>query len=179
MSLRRAALGDEPLQHMLFKAVRAPEFLASGWPIGELANLLENQSRLQIDHYRRAYPKAAWLLIWLGSAFAGRMILAPMAGKLHLVDISLLPSCRGQGHGTALIHAAQEAAAALNLVLSLNVRPGNPARSLYERLGFRVIAETDAEATMQWVPPHLAGDTINKTARRSGKSRRADARGNT
>ena len=65
--------------------------------------------------------------------------------------ISLLPEYRGQGTGTQLLNA-------LLLLLrengyqraSLSVQKENPALRLYQRAGFRILAEKDTEYLMLW-----------------------------
>jgi len=55
------------------------------------------------------------------------------------VSISVIPNARGQGVGEKLMRALIGEAARYGFGLSLSVRPDNPARRLYERLGFRDI----------------------------------------
>lgn len=49
----------------------------------------------------------------------------------------------------------QEEAAATQRPLGLQVMKGNPARRLYERLGFRQAGESDTHYAMEWRPPAL------------------------
>ena len=56
------------------------------------------------------------------------------------VSIGVKPNARGQGVGEKLMRALIGAAARRGLGLCLSVRSENPARRLYERLGFRDIA---------------------------------------
>jgi len=67
-----------------------------------------------------------------------------------LDEIALVASERGHGLGTELVRAIMEAARAAGMPLRLNCLRANPARSLYDRLGFRVIAEDDARVRMEW-----------------------------
>ena len=55
------------------------------------------------------------------------------------VSIGIKPSARGQGVGENLMRALIGEAARRGLGLCLSVRSENPARRLYERLGFRDI----------------------------------------
>jgi ribosomal protein S18 acetylase RimI-like enzyme len=55
------------------------------------------------------------------------------------VSIGVKPSARGQGVGEHLMRALIGEAACRELGLCLSVRTANPARRLYERLGFRDI----------------------------------------
>src|SRR6516164_5474672 len=55
------------------------------------------------------------------------------------VSIGVEPNARGQGAGEQLMRALIGEAARRGLRLCLSVRSDNPARRLYERLGFRAI----------------------------------------
>jgi ribosomal protein S18 acetylase RimI-like enzyme len=70
-----------------------------------------------------------------------------------LTDIEILPECRGCGLGTAIIRAALTEARRRGLPVALQVLKGNPARRLYERLGFCVVEETQTHYHMRTVGP--------------------------
>jgi predicted GNAT family acetyltransferase len=57
---------------------------------------------------------------------------------------------RGQGLGSSVVRQCQQRAAAAGARLELQVRPENPARRLYERLGFRVAGEAGFAVEMVW-----------------------------
>src|SRR6201987_2372762 len=56
--------------------------------------------------------------------------------------IQLAPSLQGQGFGAQLIQSVISEARDAGASLKLDVLKANPARRLYERLGFTVIADT-------------------------------------
>jgi ribosomal protein S18 acetylase RimI-like enzyme len=58
-----------------------------------------------------------------------------------LIQIQLAPSFQGQGFGTELIQSVITEARNAGASLKLDVLKANPARRLYERLGFTVITE--------------------------------------
>lgn len=66
---------------------------------------------------------------------------------LDICNICLLPDCRGKGIGTALL--GQYIAQSTRPVLTLQVYKNNPARRLYERLGFRTYEETETHYRMK------------------------------
>jgi ribosomal protein S18 acetylase RimI-like enzyme len=57
--------------------------------------------------------------------------------------VAVLPEYRGQGIGTALLKRHLEEAKGLYRALALSVSPQNPAKRLYERLGFKVVSVGD------------------------------------
>ena len=59
---------------------------------------------------------------------------------MRLVDIALLPEHRGRGIGGRLVSEVLERAASEGRRVSAHVAHDNPARRLYERLGFRVVS---------------------------------------
>jgi GNAT superfamily N-acetyltransferase len=62
-----------------------------------------------------------------------------------LMQIQLLPAWQGQGIGAEVIAALVAKARDEGFPVTLSVLKGNPARRLYERLGFRVVAESAHE----------------------------------
>jgi ribosomal protein S18 acetylase RimI-like enzyme len=67
-----------------------------------------------------------------------------------LDEIALLPHARGHGTGTGLVVAAMRAAGTRGVPLRLSVYVNNPARRLYDRLGFRVVAVRHPRVHMEW-----------------------------
>ena len=56
------------------------------------------------------------------------------------ISIGVRPAARGQGIGEKLLHALIAECGLRGLGLCLSVRSENPARRLYERLGFRAVS---------------------------------------
>lgn len=61
----------------------------------------------------------------------------------ELVQIQIAPAWQGAGIGSHLVRALLEQARQAGAVVRLSVLKANPARQLYERLGFAVVAELD------------------------------------
>ena len=65
------------------------------------------------------------------------------------LSIGVLYRARRRGIGTRLLHALiDEAQRSALPALSLSVEPGNPAASLYRRLGFEEVSRSDGSITM-------------------------------
>ena len=75
------------------------------------------------------------------------------ATDAFLANIEILPEYQGQGLGAALVNGIITQAEACNLPVRLQVLKINPARRLYERLGFVVTGET--ETHFQMVKPSV------------------------
>lgn len=112
-----------------------------GWPAQMLVAFLEQQRRAQAMHYRAAFADAAWLIVESGGAPVGRLYTDERPASVHLIDISLLPEWRGRGLGGAILADLIADAGERDLAVSLQVDKVNPARRLYERLGFCVVAD--------------------------------------
>jgi ribosomal protein S18 acetylase RimI-like enzyme len=72
---------------------------------------------------------------------------------VHLCTLFILPEYQGRGIGTQLISALQAAASREGLPMTLRVLKVNPAKRLYERLGFMVVEEDEARYVMKTTPP--------------------------
>jgi GNAT superfamily N-acetyltransferase len=65
------------------------------------------------------------------------------------LTVAVVPSCRGRGYGEELLSALiADARVAGFERLSLSVEPDNPALNLYERHGFRAVAERGGAQVM-------------------------------
>ena len=114
---------------------------------------LTGQFQLQCQHYAVYYGGADFLIAELGGKAIGRLYLERGApDELRIVDIGFLPAWRGQGYGTALLGATLDEAAAESKFASIHVEQQNPARRLYERLGFRGAGSHGPYLLMEWRP---------------------------
>ena len=68
----------------------------------------------------------------------------------EIIQIQLLPDYQHMGIGTKLIQNLQKEASRQGIAVFLSVLKVNPAKRLYERLGFEVIQEKDKSYTMRY-----------------------------
>jgi ribosomal protein S18 acetylase RimI-like enzyme len=146
-TIRPATAADEPfLWEMLYhaahmaedgatsaRAARADPFLAQyvqGWGRGgDLGVIALDPSGQPIG--------AAWARRLPGASQGDS---APHGHSAELA-IAVLPAYASQGIGTRLLMALLEAARGVYPAIVLSVRADNPARRLYERMGFVVVDE--------------------------------------
>jgi GNAT superfamily N-acetyltransferase len=130
---------DLPADHQLllsvYRSTRQPELELLGWAETELAAFVNFQFEAQSRHYAAYYPRAAHSVVLVDDRAAGRLIVEPSETVL-IVDISLLPSFRGAGVGTAVIGRLIEEAERRGVPLTCHVEAANPALLFWRRLGF-------------------------------------------
>jgi ribosomal protein S18 acetylase RimI-like enzyme len=114
-------------------------------------SLVEMQYRGRAMSYAAQHPQAEdSILLDEDGQPAGRLLLDRQPDRWRIVDIAVLAARRGQGLGTEVVRQCQQRAASAGARLELQVRPENPARRLYERLGFRVASEAGVSVEMVW-----------------------------
>jgi GNAT superfamily N-acetyltransferase len=69
---------------------------------------------------------------------------------VHLQQLFLLPAARNKGLGTAFLTWMKERAERKRKDLTLDVMTNNPARRLYERLGFKAVTTANSKITMRY-----------------------------
>ncbi|MFE3443533.1 GNAT family N-acetyltransferase [Nocardia sp. NPDC059180] len=138
--LRPAVAADEPLLwDMLFEASHAGEqglTVADLPTISALSRYVENWGAtgdLGVIGGPAAAPEgAAWLRLFTGTD-AGYGYLDDTIPELA---IAVAATARGTGLGTAMLERLIDDATGQYAAISLSVREENPARRLYQRLGF-------------------------------------------
>lgn len=153
-SLRWLCDDDLPWLRDLYASTRAEEMAPVPWPDAAKRAFLDQQFELQYRHYLVHYGGADFLAVEQdGHGPVGRFYLQRTTPEHLLVDISLFPSLRGSGIGTALIRQSQQDAAALGRGMRLHVLEINrDARRLYERLGFGTEGHQGGYWAMRWWP---------------------------
>jgi ribosomal protein S18 acetylase RimI-like enzyme len=122
------------------------------WDEAAKEAFLRSQFALQASQYRLHYPDAAFKVILAGGERIGRLYVHRTPGRIHILDIALIPECRNQGVGSTLLREILDQADHLKSKVILYVENYNPALRLYERLGFRRIAEEAGYEMMERLP---------------------------
>ncbi len=135
-TLRPATPADREFLIEVYAAARADEMRRFNWDERTTAQFLRLQFDAREHGYRGAHPDAITQVILSGGGAVGSMIIAETGEGLRLLDIALLPGSRGLGTGRKLITDLINKASAMGYPMHLSVMRGNPAYSLYQRLGF-------------------------------------------
>jgi ribosomal protein S18 acetylase RimI-like enzyme len=99
--------------------------------------LLDVQFTSQDDSFRASRPHAMRRVVTHGDAPIARIIIDwQTPGASHGVDIAVHPDHRGSGAALAMLRAWIAVADASGLVCTLDVLANNPAKRIYQRLGF-------------------------------------------
>jgi ribosomal protein S18 acetylase RimI-like enzyme len=138
---RRAVHADLPFLEEVHVAALGPVALVGyGWP----AATLREQFRSEID-------VATCYVISVDGRRAGYISVEDRETFWYIDAIAIARRHQGKGIGTLVLRDVLAEAGARPV--RLNVLHVNPARALYERLGFRVIRRDDQRQIMEWRAP--------------------------
>jgi ribosomal protein S18 acetylase RimI-like enzyme len=150
LRLRPATDADRELLFAVYSAARAEELALAPWDDATKLAFLNHQFQTQDSEYKRTRPDAAYDVILVDGAEAGRLYLHRTPEELVVVDVALLPEFRNRGIGSRLMRSVMEEAAASGTPVTLHVEHFNRARGLYDRLGFRELDRDGVYALMEW-----------------------------
>jgi ribosomal protein S18 acetylase RimI-like enzyme len=150
--LRPVVDADRSFLIDLYASVREDELAQVDWDDATKRAFVEHQFAAQDAHYRSNYPGATLDVIEVDGVRAGRLYVHRGPSDIRIMDIALMPEFRGRGVGTGLLKRLIEEAGTAKRSLSIHVEMNNPARSLYDRLGFRPAGEHGIYVLMEFAP---------------------------
>jgi ribosomal protein S18 acetylase RimI-like enzyme len=150
--LRPATSEDEAFLRQLFATTRADELALMAWDENQKEAYITMQFNAQKQQYAMSYPEAQHSLILLNDVPIGRQMIDRGESVFTLVDIALLPAHRSAGIGTLLIEGLLAEAASAGKCVTLSVWYSNPAKNLYERMGFSAASDDGVYCQMRWNP---------------------------
>jgi len=151
LALRPVAPGDEQLLLEVYASTRADELAQISWAEAQREAFLRMQLAARDRSYRMYYQGLEDRVILFENRPAGRILVVRSEEEFRLADIALLPEYRRAGIGTALVKELMLEAGRRGLPLRLQVERSNePARRLYERLGFSTTGENDTHFQMEY-----------------------------
>jgi len=99
---------------------------------------------------KEAVAEAGTSILRTDDADAGWLQVEETRHIVHLQQLFLLPAVRNRGLGTSFLTWMKERAERKRKDLTLDVLSNNPARRLYERLGFKVVTTANNKITMRY-----------------------------
>jgi RimJ/RimL family protein N-acetyltransferase len=152
LTFRPITDADLPFLARVYASTRIEELGVVPWSDAEKAAFCDMQFQAQHAHYMHTYKGADWLVMLHHGEPVGRFYIVEWAREHRIIDIALLPEHRGQGLGTAVMRDLLDRAAATDKAVTIHVEQFNPARRLYQRLGFSKIGEHGVYELMRCVP---------------------------
>lgn len=141
LQLRACQPADEAFLLQVYGSTRMQELAVLDWTAEQKDVFIGMQFQAQARHYQEHYPGAEFSVIEVNGEPAGRFYLFRQVEDWRIMDIALLPEFRNRGLGTRLLTVLLAEADGAGVKVSIHVEVFNPARRLYERLGFRQVAE--------------------------------------
>jgi ribosomal protein S18 acetylase RimI-like enzyme len=136
VTLRPITDADMEFLHRLYATTREDELALVQWTPEQKAAFVRQQFEAQHQFWQENYADTSWDLIVMNGEPIGRLYVARWPDDIRVVDIALVPEHRGSGLGTRLLRELFAEGDASGRKVSIHVEVFNPARRLYERLGF-------------------------------------------
>jgi ribosomal protein S18 acetylase RimI-like enzyme len=104
----------------------------------------------QLQLFTKRFDPSEIQIIVVDDHDVGHLSVEDSDDELYIAGIYLLPAWQNQGLGTSVIEDVLSTAAGREKGGWLQVLRVNPARHLYERLGFQIFEETNTHFKMRW-----------------------------
>jgi ribosomal protein S18 acetylase RimI-like enzyme len=139
LAIRSINENDEEVLFKIYAATRMDELEVTGWTSKQKEDFIRQQFTAQHSYYQTNYNGAYFWVIEQNDKPVGRLYLHPNYEKnsMRIIDIALLPEFRSKGIGSAILKDILNLAEQQGKKVSIHVESFNPAKSLYERLGFK------------------------------------------
>jgi ribosomal protein S18 acetylase RimI-like enzyme len=125
----------------------------TSWTDEQKQTFVQWQFDAQTTHYDQYYGEADFLIIEKHGVPIGRLYIDRGPVEIEIVDIALLPQFRGSGLGTRLMREILQEGEERGKPVTIYVENFNPARHLYDRLGFQHVETNGIYHLMKWMPP--------------------------
>lgn len=134
---------DLPFLLVVYGSTRAEEMAQLPWSDDQKSAFLKSQLESQQTYYAQVFPSADREVLLVDGEPAGRFYVDRGEDEIHVIDIALLPPFRNRGIGSRLLGEILAEGARTGVKVTIYVEKNNPAKRLYQRLGFEVIDQDD------------------------------------
>jgi ribosomal protein S18 acetylase RimI-like enzyme len=97
------------------------------------------------------YIEHAQIIVW-GDQPIGLWKVKSEVSSFYIVQVQVSPEFQGKGITASLIQELQQVASLQDKSINLEVLKLNPAKRLYDRLGFKVFEDGEFAYSMRWTP---------------------------
>lgn len=149
ITFRPCTESDVPFLRYLYGTTREQEMRLVPWTDEQKHQFLDQQFTAQKSYYEEFYPECAFLVIELERRPIGRLYI-DRGEDIRIADIALVPDLRGHGIGRMIMEAILEEGRTTGKPVTIHVEHDNPARHLYDRLGFRHVDTNGVYHLMEW-----------------------------
>ncbi len=149
ITFRPCVDADLPFLRHLYGTTREEELRPVPWTDQQKRQFLDMQFLAQKQHYEQHYPDCEFLVIQMDEAPVGRLYI-DRGDDIRITDIALLPEFRGQGIGRMLMEEILEEGRSAGKRVTIHVEQDNPARRLYDRLGFQHVDTNGVYHLLEW-----------------------------
>lgn len=136
----------------LYGSTREQELAPVPWDGATKRAFIEQQFAAQDAHYHLHYTNRTFDIVEVDGIAAGRLYVNRGERDIRIVDITIAPTYRGKGLGTALLQGLLDEGQDTGRSVSIHVERNNPARHLYDRLGFKPAGENGVYILMEKLP---------------------------
>lgn len=143
---------DVPFLRYLYGTTREYEMSGVPWTEEQKAQFIDMQFAAQKAHYEDAYPDCEFLVIEHDGESIGRLYIDRGPKDIEVVDIALLPHYRARGLGRMLLQEILDEGQRVGKSVTIFVEHNNPARHLYDRLGFVHVDNNGVYHHLVWSP---------------------------
>ncbi len=148
---RPARDADHPFFDTLYRSIRT-DLVGALADEAMLAHMLRMQQDADTLGRHQHFPEAQVFLLEREGQPIGRLVIEAARGRLHLLELSLLPRSRHHGYGSCILRALKALAARRGEPMTLHVALHNTgAALLYARHGFTVVADDGVQQHMLWM----------------------------
>lgn len=151
-TLRDADPDDQPFLLTVYASTREAELAQTPWTAEQQDAFVRMQFEAQDSFYRKQYPDADYKVILREGEPVGRLYIVRDDGLIRILDVTVLPEFRNRGIGSELIRGIVDEAAESDRKVHIYIETFNPSLQLFERLGFKSIAEEGINFLLEWSP---------------------------
>lgn len=143
ISLRPAAAEDAVFVDQLTRSVME-SYVRQTW---------QTEEQVEAYFYKNRFDQPTTKIIQYDGKDIGRVSVLTGENQISIDNIHILPEHQNKGVGSSIIQKILDQAASLNLPVTLHVLKTNPAKNLYDALGFSVLEDETHRYYMKR-PPH-------------------------